>query len=73
MAEVTVRSDLNAVVFKIETAAGQTVAEGDTLLLLEAMKMEIPVLAPRAGTVRKILVAEKDEVAERQPLAILGF
>jgi biotin carboxyl carrier protein len=73
MAETTVRSDLNAVVFKIEATAGQAVREGDTLILLEAMKMEIPVLAPRPGTLRTILVNEKDEVAEGQPLAILEF
>jgi biotin carboxyl carrier protein len=72
MAEITVRSDLNAVVWKIEAAAGQAVGEGDILILLEAMKMEIPVLAPRAGTVT-LLVKERDEVAEGQPLARLQF
>ena len=72
MPEITVRSDLNAVVWKIETAAGQAVGEGDILILLEAMKMEIPVLAPRAGTVT-LLVKERDEVAEGQPLARLQF
>ena len=73
MAETTVRSDLNAVVWKIEAAPGQAVSAGDTLLILEVMKMEIPVAAPRAGTVKAILVAEKDEVAEEQPLAVLQF
>jgi biotin carboxyl carrier protein len=72
MAEITVRSDLNAVVWKIEATAGQAVGEGDILILLEAMKMEIPVLAPRAGTVT-LLVKERDEVAEGQPLARLQF
>jgi acetyl-CoA carboxylase biotin carboxyl carrier protein len=73
MAETTVRSDLNAVVWKIEAAPGQAVSEGDTLIILEAMKMEIPVAAPRAGTVTAILVKEKDEVTEGQPLAVLRF
>ena len=73
MPEITVRSELNAVVWKIEAAAGQTVNAGDTLIVLEAMKMEIPVAAPRAGTVKTILVTEKDEIAEGQPLAILQF
>lgn len=73
MAETTVRSDLNAVVWKIEAAPGQAVNGGDALLILEAMKMEIPVAAPRAGTVKAILVQEKDEVAEGQPLAVLQF
>lgn len=73
MAETTVRSDLNAVVWKIETAPGQAVNAGDTLILLEVMKMEIPVAAPRAGTVKAILVKERDEVAEGQALALLQF
>lgn len=72
MPEITVRSDLHAVVWKIEAAAGQAVGEGDILILLEAMKMEIPVLAPRGGTVT-LLVKERDEVAEGQPLARLQF
>ena len=73
MAEITVRSDLNAVVWKIEAAPGQAVNAGDTLILLEVMKMEIPVAAPRAGTVKAILVKERDEVAEGQALALLQF
>jgi acetyl-CoA carboxylase biotin carboxyl carrier protein len=73
MAEVTVRSELNAIVWKIEVAAGVTVGVGDTLIVLEAMKMEIPVAAPRAGTVKALLVEEKQQVAEGQPLAILQF
>jgi biotin carboxyl carrier protein len=73
MAEVTVRSELNAIVWKIEVAAGATVSAGDTLIILEAMKMEIPVAAPRAGTVKSLLVEEKQQVAEGQPLAILQF
>ncbi len=73
MAEVTVRSELNAIVWKIEVAAGATVSAGDTLIVLEAMKMEIPVAAPRAGTVKSLLVEEKQQVAEGQPLAILQF
>lgn len=73
MAETTVRSDLNAVVWKIEAAPGQAVNAGDALIILEAMKMEIPVAAPRAGTVKAILVKEKDEVAVGQPVALLQF
>jgi len=71
MAEIKVPSELNAIVWKIETAEGSVVAEGDTLILLEAMKMEIPVMAPRAGTVKTVLVAEKQQVAEGQALVIL--
>jgi len=63
MTQTKVLSDLNAMVWKIEVAAGQRVAAGDTLLVLEAMKMEIPVTAPRAGTVAAILVAEGETLA----------
>lgn len=73
MAEVTVRSDLNAIIWKIEVATGAAVNVGDTLIILEAMKMEIPVAAPRAGTVKAVLVEEKQQVAEGQVLAILQF
>jgi len=73
MAEITVRSELNAIVWKIEAAAGASVNAGDALIILEAMKMEIPVAAPRAGTVKTMLVDEKQQVAEGQPLAILQF
>lgn len=73
MAEIKVPSELNAVVWKIEAAAGAQVGEGDTLIVLEAMKMEIPVMAPRAGTVKTVLVAEKQQVAEGQALVILQF
>ena len=73
MAEIKVPSELNAIIWKIEAQAGQAVAEGDTLIVLEAMKMEIPVAAPRAGTVKTVLVAEKEQVAEGQSLLILQF
>ena len=73
MPEVKVASELNAVVWKIEAAAGAAVNAGDTLIILEAMKMEIPVTAPRAGTVKTVLVEEKQQVAEGQTLAILQF
>jgi biotin carboxyl carrier protein len=71
MAQTKVLSDLNAMVWKIEVAAGERVAAGDTLIVLEAMKMEIPVAAPRAGVVAAVLVAEKQMVAEGEALAVL--
>ena len=73
MPEIKVPSELNAIVWQIAAQAGQAVAEGDTLIVLEAMKMEIPVMAPRAGTVKTVLVAEKQQVAEGEPLVILQF
>jgi acetyl-CoA carboxylase biotin carboxyl carrier protein len=71
MAQTKVLSELNAMVWKIEVAAGQRVATGDTLIVLESMKMEIPVTAPRGGLVSAILVAEKQMVAEGEALAVL--
>ena len=47
-------------------------AEDDPLLILESMKMEIPLLAPRAGVVREILVAEGEPIAEGDVAVILG-
>lgn len=72
MAETRVLSELNAMVWKIEVAAGQRVHAGDTLIVLEAMKMEIPVTAPRDGVVAAVLVAEKQMVVEGEALAVLG-
>ena len=71
MAELKVLSDLNAKVWQIEVAVGDTVAADDTLIILESMKTEIPIDAPRAGTVKAILVAEGDPVAEGQAVAVL--
>jgi biotin carboxyl carrier protein len=71
MAQTKVLSELNAMVWKIEVAAGQRVDAGDTLIVLEAMKMEIPVTAPRGGVVAMILVSEKQMVAEGEALAVL--
>ena len=71
MPELKVPSDMTARVFKIEVAVGAEVAAGDTLMILEAMKMEIPVEAPQAGRVASILVAEEGDGVEGQTLAIL--
>ena len=72
MAELRVRSEIAGSVWKIEVAVGDEVAEDDPLLILESMKMEIPLLAPRAGIVREILVAEGEPVAEGDIAIILG-
>ena len=59
-------------VWQIAVAVGQTIEEGEVLMILESMKMEIPVEAPAAGTVTALLVAEKDQAAEGDVLVILG-
>ncbi|HEY8874611.1 MAG TPA: biotin/lipoyl-binding carrier protein [Stellaceae bacterium] len=72
MAEIRVRSEIAGSVWKIEVAVGDTVAEDDPLVILESMKMEIPLLAPQAGVVREILVAEGEPIAEGDIAVILG-
>lgn len=71
MAETRVRSEIAGSVWKIEVAVGDSVSEDDPLIVLESMKMEIPLLAPRAGVVREILVAEGEPVAEGDVAVIL--
>ena len=67
-----VRSEIAGTVWKIEVDVGASVAAGDVLLILESMKMEIPVEAPSAGVVEAIEVAEGQAVKEGQPLLTLA-
>jgi biotin carboxyl carrier protein len=62
MAEV--RAEITANVWQVPATVGQTVAEGDELAILESMKMEIPVVAPCAGTITAVHVAPDDQVKE---------
>lgn len=70
-AHLKIISDLNASVLRVLVAEGQSVAAGETLLLLESMKMEIPVTAPEAGTIVAILAAEQALVNEGEPLIVM--
>jgi acetyl-CoA carboxylase biotin carboxyl carrier protein len=71
MAKVEVKADVTGCIWKVEVSAGQTVAAGDTLIVVESMKMEIPVFTDVAGAVDSILVAEADYVNEGQPLIVI--
>ena len=71
MADIKVTSDVNGMVRKLEVLPGARVGAGDTLILLDCMKMEIPVLAPRSGTLKSVLIEEGAIVAEGQVLAII--
>ena len=71
MARLQVESEVTGNVWKVEVEAGASVAEGDVLLILESMKMEIPVEAPAAGTVAEVLVKVEDSVQEDQVVAVL--
>ncbi len=70
MPAIKLLSELNATVWRIAAAEGDRVAAGETLLLLESMKMEIPVAAPAAGRVAAILVREADLVSEGDALLL---
>ena len=66
-----VKAELVGNLWKIVVAVGQAVEEDDTLMILESMKMEIPITTPSSGTVAQILVAEGEVVQEGQTVAII--
>ena len=66
-----VKAHITGVVFQITSKAGDKVAAGDPIIVLESMKMEIPVEAPRAGVVREIRVAEGQTVQEGDTVVVL--
>jgi acetyl-CoA carboxylase biotin carboxyl carrier protein len=71
MARKEVKSEITGAVWKITRQQGDQVGEEDEILILESMKMEIPVLAEVRGTIVEILVKEGDAVAEGQAVAIV--
>ena len=70
MAERKIKADITGRVWKIIAAVGTRVQEDDPIILIESMKMEIPVAAPSAGIVKALLVGEGDDVAEGQEIII---
>lgn len=71
MARIEVKSEITGTVWKVHSRPGDKVEGGDTLLVIESMKMEIPVITEDGGIVQEILVKPKDPVAEGQVVAIL--
>jgi acetyl-CoA carboxylase biotin carboxyl carrier protein len=67
-----VRAELVGNVLSVLVEEGAAVDDGDTLVVLESMKMEIPVLAEEAGTVRRLAVAEGDSVQRGDLIAVIG-
>ena len=65
------RAEITANVWKVLVTPGQSVAADEELMILESMKMEIPVVAPEPGVVAEVLVAENDQVAENDVLVRL--
>jgi acetyl-CoA carboxylase biotin carboxyl carrier protein len=66
-----VEAHITGTVWKIECQIGQQVAEGDTVVILESMKMEMPVEAEDEGVVREIVVEEGQSVSEGDTLVVL--
>jgi acetyl-CoA carboxylase biotin carboxyl carrier protein len=66
-----IKAHITGVVFQITAKVGDTLAAGDPVIVLESMKMEIPVEAPRAGSVREIRVQEGQTVQEGETVALL--
>ena len=69
---VEVKASVPGKVFKVEAAVGAAVKAGDTIVVLEAMKMEIPVVAPQDGTVASINVAVGDAIENGDVLATMN-
>ncbi|HIC12718.1 MAG TPA: biotin attachment protein, partial [Sulfurimonas sp.] len=70
--DIDIKALLPGSVWKIVANPGQSVNEGDVILILESMKMEIDVIAPRGGVIQSINVATNDKVVEGQIVAVLG-
>jgi len=66
-----IRAEMVANVWKVIVAQGDSVADGDTLVILESMKMEIPVLAEDSGTLIRLAVAEGDVIQEGDLIAVI--
>jgi acetyl-CoA carboxylase biotin carboxyl carrier protein len=71
MAQAKIESEITGTVWKIETSIGDKVEVDDVIMILESMKMEIPVLAPESGTIKEILVDEGANVSEGQAVVII--
>jgi acetyl-CoA carboxylase biotin carboxyl carrier protein len=66
-----IEAHITGTVWRIEVAVGDAIEEGDTVVILESMKMEMPVEAEDEGTVKEIVVAEGQAVSEGDTLVVL--
>ncbi|MSP95898.1 MAG: biotin/lipoyl-binding carrier protein [Betaproteobacteria bacterium] len=71
MARLEAKTEVTGSVWKITTAVGQKLEAGETVMLIESMKMEIPVIAEDGGTVKEFRVAQGEAISEGQVVAIL--
>jgi acetyl-CoA carboxylase biotin carboxyl carrier protein len=72
MATIQIKAEVSGSVWKIITAVGEAIEPGGTLMIIESMKMEIPVICEDGGTVQKFMVGETDAVNEGQVVAVLS-
>lgn len=68
---IEVQAHITGTVWKIETKVGANVSEGDVLVILESMKMEMPIEAPSSGRVKEVRVTEGQAVAEGAVVVVL--
>ncbi len=66
-----VRAEITANVWQVRTEVGAQVQEGDELVILESMKMEIPVVAPVPGTISEVRVAPDDKIQEGDVVVVI--
>jgi len=71
VARLELETPVTGVVWKVIAEPGAKVAAGDPVVIMESMKMEIPVEAPADGTITEILVAEGDPARQDDPVAVL--
>lgn len=71
MANIEVKTEITGSVWKIEKQVGEVVDVGDAVMIMESMKMEIPVIAEEAGTLVELRVKQGDAVSEGDVVAIL--
>lgn len=71
MARIEVKSEITGTVWQIRVNSGDRIEAGDTLIVIESMKMEIPVITEDGGVVQEILVKVRDPVSEGQLVAVI--
>ncbi len=71
MNEIQLETPVQGTVWKVVVKVDQTVKAGETLLIIESMKMEIPIESPRSGIVRELLVTEGEQVKQDGLVAVL--
>ena len=71
MARIEIESDVTGTVWKIEVEEGSKVTEGQTLIILESMKMEIPIEAPFDSEIEEIFIKKDEVISQNQPLLTL--